>query len=39
LQEVIASPDGDDFVRGEVLEAMAYLSAQGAISEEAMRAF
>jgi uncharacterized protein len=40
LQDVIDSPDVNEFLRAAALEAMAYLSAQGgAIGEEAMRAY
>ena len=39
LQDLIESPVADQFVRAAALDAMAYLAAYGALSEDAMRAY
>jgi uncharacterized protein len=39
LERVIEAPSADEFVRAAALEAMAYLTAEGAIGEGAMRAY
>jgi hypothetical protein len=39
LQDLIESPGADEYVRAAALEAMAYLAASGAVSEEIMRSY
>jgi hypothetical protein len=37
LKDIIESPNVDEFIRSAALEAMAYLSAHGALGEDSMR--